>query len=267
MTDGRQDTPARLGYELGAETPDEALEFESVAAQLGLAADAVAPPPSLKADLFAKLASTPQLPATPDAAQPAVETPDAAPSVAPLTDTRAETRTETRTETGTGTETRAEASARARWFTRPVAIVSAAAAAVLLFVGGVFLGNSIGAGNSFQVQQATALASINAAPDVQRATAPVEGGGTATLVWSGELGKSALVAKDLPALPNDKTYELWYIRDGTATPAGTMTASEAGATWRVLAGTMSAGDAVGVTVEPAGGSKQPTTKPIVAIAS
>ncbi|MEO6309347.1 MAG: hypothetical protein ABIO33_01515 [Leifsonia sp.] len=30
---------------------------------------------------------------------------------------------------------------------------------------------------------------------------------------------------------------------------------------------MKAGDAVGVTVEPAGGSKQPTTKPIIAIQS
>ena len=42
-------------------------------------------------------------------------------------------------------------------------------------------------------QQAASLAEINAAADVQHATSPVEGGGTATLVWSGDLGKSALV--------------------------------------------------------------------------
>jgi anti-sigma-K factor RskA len=37
--------------------------------------------------------------------------------------------------------------------------------------------------------------------------------------------------------------------------------------WRVLTGEMAAGDAVGVTVEPQGGSNQPTTTPIVDIAS
>ena len=36
---------------------------------------------------------------------------------------------------------------------------------------------------------------------------------------------------------------------------------------RVLDGDMKAGDTVGVTVEPSGGSKTPTTTPIVAIAS
>jgi anti-sigma-K factor RskA len=258
MTDRENGARPGLGYDLGADTPDEARGFEDVAAELGLAAEPATPPPSLKADLFAKLASTPQLPAVPDAvpaevppvalAAPAAPDAPAAPA-APATESRVETK------------------ARARWFSRPAVIVSAAAAAIVLFVGGVFLGSTIAGNTSFQVQQASALATINAAPDVQHATAVVDGGGTATLVWSGELGKSALVAKGLPVLANDKTYELWYIRGGTATPAGTMNASGSGATWRVLSGTMSAGDAVGVTVEPRGGSDQPTTKPIVAIAS
>ncbi|MFF1635949.1 anti-sigma factor domain-containing protein [Leifsonia sp. NPDC058248] len=247
MSDRENGTRPRLGYDLGADTPDEASDFEDVAAHLGLAAEPVTPPPSLKADLFAQLASTPQLGAVPDAV-PADIAPVAPAAPAPV-------------ETPAGTK------ARARWFSRPVVIVSAAAAAIVLFVGGVLLGSTIAGSTSFQAQQAAALATINAAPDVQHATADVDGGGTATLVWSGELGKSALVAKDLPVLPDDKTYELWYLRDGAATPAGTMNASDSGATWRVLTGTMSAGDAVGVTVEPRGGSEQPTTKPIVAIAS
>lgn len=233
MTDEERRSPSRLGYDLGAETPEEARQFEEVAAELGLAADPVTPPASLKADLFAKLASTPQLP--PVDAQ------------APLTP--------------------AETKARSRWFSRPITIAAAAAAAVVLFLGGTFLGSSLAGNNSFQQQQASALAQINAAPDAQRATADVSGGGTATLVWSGKLGKSALVANDLPALPSDKTYELWYIRGGEATPAGTMKPADTGSTWRVLTGTMQAGDTVGVTVEPRGGSDQPTTSPIVAISS
>lgn len=261
MTDDERRSPSRLGYDLGAETPEEARQFEEVAAELGLAADPVTPPPSLKADLFAKLASTPQLPpvdvqaADAQAPEPA---PVAAVQPAPTTTTTA---------APTAPLTPAETKARSRWFTRPVTIAAAAVAAVVLFLGGTFLGSSLAGNDSFQQQQASALAQINAAPDAQRATADVSGGGTATLVWSGKLGKSALVANDLPALPSDKTYELWYIRGGEATPAGTMKPADTGSTWRVLTGTMQAGDTVGVTVEPRGGSDQPTTSPIVAISS
>lgn len=250
MTDendrGRGDDPERLGYRLGAENEAEARSFEDVAAELALAAEPAEPRPELKAALFARLADTPQLPA-PDAGEEApvpVPTPASAPAVTP-----------------------AERTARRRWFQRPGLILGAAAAAVLLFVGGAFVGSTLSGSNSYQSQQASALAEINAAPDVQRATADVAGGGTATLVWSGQLGRSALVADQLPPLPNDKTYELWYIRDGKAIPAGTMNPSGSGSTWRVLTGDMAAGDTVGVTVEPSGGSDRPTTDPIVAISS
>ncbi|WP_431277987.1 hypothetical protein [Leifsonia poae] len=55
--------------------------------------------------------------------------------------------------------------------------MTAAAAAVVIFVGGALLGTSIAGSNSFDVQQASALAAINAAPDAQRASADVDGGG------------------------------------------------------------------------------------------
>jgi hypothetical protein len=42
-----------------------------------------------------------------------------------------------------------------------------------------------------------------------------------------------------------------------------MQASGSGTTWRILKGRFTPGDTVGVTVEPAGGSKQPTTAPIM----
>ena len=256
MTDDRTDVPGRLGYDLGAESDDEARDFEDVASRLGLVADPVTPPPALKADLFARLASTPQLPPADTAAQ----TMDASTPVTPAPAANAAT-------PEPAAPGPAEAAARRRWFSRPIAILAAAAAAVVLFVGGAFVGSALSGSDSFQQQQASALASINAAPDAQRASAPVSGGGTATLVWSGDLGKSALVATDLPPLPNGKTYELWYMRDGQAIPAGTLNPAGSGSTWRVLAGNMTAGDAVGVTVEPKGGSSKPTSPPIVAINS
>ncbi|WP_313545565.1 anti-sigma factor [Leifsonia aquatica] len=260
MTDENRNTSARLGAELGAENEQEARDFEDVAAQLGLAAEPVAPRPELKAALFAAIQTTPQLPADPDAPAstlapvPAPEAAQAAPTAPAAPEAPAPEATP------------AERKAQRRWFARPAIIAASAAAAVILFFGGAIVGGTI-AGNDSTQQQASALAQINAAPDAQRASAAVTGGGTATLVWSAQLGTSALIANDLPNLPNDKTYELWYIRDGKATSAGTMDAAGAGSTWKVLAGTMKAGDTVGVTVEPSGGSPQPTTNPIVAIPS
>jgi len=68
----------------------------------------------------------------------------------------------------------------------------------------------------------------------------------------------------LPDLDSDQTYELWYIDEAGAAPAGTFDV-RGPETWRVLDGTFSPGVVVGITVEPAGGSPQPTTEPIVAI--
>ncbi|MFJ3393352.1 anti-sigma factor [Leifsonia aquatica] len=261
MTDETRPTPARLGAELGAENEQEARDFEDVAAQLGLAAEPVAPRPELKAALFAAIQTTPQLPAEPEAAPTPVLTPVPAPEAV-----QAAPAAPAAPEAPAPEATPAERRAQRRWFARPAIIAASAAAALILFFGGAIVGGTI-AGNDSTQQQASALAQINAAPDAQRASAAVTGGGTATLVWSAQLGTSALIANDLPNLPNDKTYELWYIRDGKATSAGTMDAAGTGSTWKVLAGTMKAGDTVGVTVEPSGGSSQPTTNPIVAIPS
>ena len=268
MTDENDRDDTRLGYRLGAEDEREARAFEETAAQLALSAEPVEPRPELKAALFAKLAGVSQLPAQDareqdareqDAREQDVRAQDAsqlpvAPAPTPSIPT-------------SSTPGPAERAATRRWFQRPALLLGAAAAAVVLFVGGAFVGSALSGSNSYTSQQASALAEINAASDVQRATAKVEGGGTATLVWSGELGRSALVANDLPQLPQSKTYELWYMRDGQAIPAGTMEPEGAGSTWRVLSGDMAAGDTVGVTVEPRGGSDKPTSPPLVAIQS
>ena len=54
---------------------------------------------------------------------------------------------------------------------------------------------------------------------------------------------------------------------GVPVPAGLVEVSTDGPTVQVLQGTFEAGTVVGVTVEPASGSEQPTTEPIVAIAT
>jgi hypothetical protein len=139
-------------------------------------------------------------------------------------------------------------------------LAASAAAAVLLIAGaivGVNWGGPAGWGAQRDVQ------AIAAAPDAQTATVPAEGGGDITLVWSEELGRSAVQAADLPDVGDDRTYELWYIDATGATPAGTFDPA-GGSAYVVLDGEFEPGLIVGVTVEPAGGSDEPTTVPIAA---
>lgn len=70
-------------------------------------------------------------------------------------------------------------------------------------------------------------------------------------------------AAGLPALRGGRVYELWFVSGRRARPAGLLPAPAAGRTAPLLASGLAAGEAVALTVEPAGGTSHPTTKPIV----
>jgi anti-sigma-K factor RskA len=105
------------------------------------------------------------------------------------------------------------------------------------------------------------IAALLSAQDALVASAATSAGGTATVVAS--LGAAAMVftGAGLPVLPPSSVYELWFIGAGGARPAGLVPLRPA----PVLAAGLSGGDAIGVTVEPAGGSPAPTTTPIVVL--
>ena len=221
----------------------EVTELADTAVELGLSVEPVDPPAALRTRILDQLATTPQL----------------APLAADERGTQ-EHGTEEHELAGP-----AEERARRRWYAQPVTALLAAAAVAAVIFGGVFGVNTV-----IQGQQASATASeitrIQAAADYQRDTVPVSTGGTATLIWSASLQRSAIVVQGLDRLPGGKTYELWYLDKSGATPAGTFDAS--GSTQSVvLTGAMKAGDTVGVTIEPAGGSKTPTTTPIAIVAT
>ena len=232
----------------------EAAELKDTAVSLGLAVAPVRPSAALKVNLMSMLASTPQLPPLPRAVGPVAS--DAAASVHSLAKSR----------TAVPAPSSATERAEARWFKRPAQFMLAAAAAATLFVGGVFLGQT-GNSSAFESEQASGLARINAADDSQRAATTTAQGQEATLVWSNELGISAVLVDNLPVLASDQDYQLWYMNGGGAVSAGTFDSNGDGTAWRVLDGTMHAGDQVGVTVEPNGGSDQPTSNPILAFQS
>ena len=72
--------------------------------------------------------------------------------------------------------------------------------------------------------------------------------------------KGLLCVYDLPALPDDRTYQAWLVRDGQRTNAGTFRVSGDGyGVLLVRAGQpLESFDSLGITEEPAGGSAAPT---------
>jgi anti-sigma-K factor RskA len=131
---------------------------------------------------------------------------------------------------------------RPRW-AYPVAAVAAVAACAVIALGiwNVSLHN--------RLSNAQALESV-----------PVTGAPGSLIV--GSRGSAALVLYRLSAAPAGKTYEAWVIRGKRApTPAGVFRGG--GTTFFPIDGRVRKGSVVAVTVEPAGGSRAPTTKPFV----
>jgi anti-sigma-K factor RskA len=118
-----------------------------------------------------------------------------------------------------------------------------------------------------QLEQAQAgnrvAAQILAAPDARIETGGTTVGGTMTAVISPHDGKAVVTTVDMPVPSGTRVYQLWVISAAGARSAGLLPASTAGATSPVLAADVQPGDKLAITVEPAGGTLQPTTTPIV----
>lgn len=89
---------------------------------------------------------------------------------------------------------------------------------------------------------------------------PLSGANGTVVVGPG--GSSALVVANLGSAPAGKTYEAWVVAGKAALPAGTFRGGS-GTTVVRLERTVPRGAVVAVTVEPAGGSSQPTSKPFI----
>ena len=89
----------------------------------------------------------------------------------------------------------------------------------------------------------------------------------AEVAYSKQLGKAAIDVTGLPPAPDGKTYQLWYVSsDEVMSPAGLLTTDADGHGSVLLEGDANDAAAVGMTVEPAGGSARPTTDPVVVLA-
>jgi anti-sigma-K factor RskA len=83
---------------------------------------------------------------------------------------------------------------------------------------------------------------------------------TGFIIVSGDGENGALIVDGLPPLKADRQYQLWLIRDGERTSGAVFSTDEEnyGGTRIRVAGSLLEYSAVDITIEPAGGSPQPT---------
>jgi len=194
------------------------------------------PPASLFGNILERITQEAAAPPSAEPAVPAV----AAPAVDDLAAARAKR------------EERQRTSGARRW------LVGVAAAAVI-GLGGIGVGAYVSAQND-PVNQ------VLQAQDVQKQSAPVPGGGTATISASSAKDSFVVLMDGVAPAPDGKVYQLWTLpKDGSApVPQGTMDAQTLSKP-AVVKG-LSSASSVAITVEPAGGSKAPTSAPVLVVA-
>jgi hypothetical protein len=109
------------------------------------------------------------------------------------------------------------------------------------------------------------LAEILGAPHVKLLSQATTKGGVAEVVLDAATRRLVVATSGLPALPPGKVYQLWLIGPVRIVSAGLLPAAQSGVTRPVVATGIVKGDKLGLTVEPAPGTRQPTTTPIIAL--
>ncbi|GAB3016899.1 hypothetical protein GCM10011376_03200 [Nocardioides flavus (ex Wang et al. 2016)] len=134
------------------------------------------------------------------------------------------------------------------------------AAALAIFVG---LGAMIVApwADDDEVPRLTAAEQVLQAPDAEEVFLDLGEAGRATVVRSKSQDKAVITTEDMVSAPEGKDYELWFMSpEEEFVAAGLM--PDAPDQTVVLDGSAAEAVAVGITVEPEGGSDQPTSDPI-----
>jgi hypothetical protein len=139
---------------------------------------------------------------------------------------------------------------------------AAALAAVAVWLSGTVGGPSLPAPSTVGHDVATVLT----APDLTVLSGRVRTGGTATVMMSPRDRMLVFAAAGLRALPGSQCYELWLMQPGADRPAGLLPMPRHGMSGPVVAAGLAAGDRLGLTVEPAHGSRRPTSPMILVLA-
>ncbi|SFC42620.1 anti-sigma factor [Streptomyces aidingensis] len=150
-------------------------------------------------------------------------------------------------------------------------LLLAACAAGLLLVSGVAVWQHREADQARRQAAETAAAqqevmSVLAAPDARMTGGPLPGGGKGTVVVSSSADRAVFLASGLPQPPDGMVYQLWFDDAGTMRPAGLLQPEHDGGTEAMLMdGALGRAAGMGITVEPAGGSREPSSEPLAVL--
>jgi hypothetical protein len=143
-----------------------------------------------------------------------------------------------------------------------IAVLAAAALVALILVLVTFMH-----GAQHRLDQAElrsrAVAAVLTAPDAVMLTSHVSTGGSATVVMSHAEHRLVFTAAGLRALPSAERYELWLMGPAGARPAGMFSASRQGVASPMVVSGLTAGEWIGMTIEPAHGAHRPTAPPVL----
>jgi anti-sigma-K factor RskA len=122
---------------------------------------------------------------------------------------------------------------------------------VLIAIGGIVVATRNDAGDD-------PIAAVLDADDVTTRTLEGSLGATLEMAYSADEGAMVVTGDDVPAVGDDETYQLWMVSETGALPAGTFRPDASGHV-AVRVDADPSDFVVGVTLEPSGGSEQPTS--------
>jgi anti-sigma-K factor RskA len=215
-----------------------------------------APPAELRANVLEQVLSTPQAPgpSSPDVSDAQASTADlpsagtaVPPDLGPTTGSDA-----------AGVVNLAAHSRRRRWGVAVAAVAAAAAIAVPTTIA-----VQVTVERDRLREQSQIVSEMLVDPDASILRGTVAGGGEASVLVAD--GNMLFRAEGLPEPDQGRAYQLWVVaEDGSVSSAGVLSLRDGGTTSLVRGA-----DGVGlaVSVEPEGGSEQPTTDPIVVLST
>lgn len=136
------------------------------------------------------------------------------------------------------------------------AITLAAAAALVIGLGALGLGVMLR-----PTPTPSTAEQVFAAPDVRTVSGPIPSGGTATVVFSREKNAGVLVMNNVAPPQPGSVYQMWLIDNKGPHSAGTMDAKNVAPSTTAVLPDLGDSQVLAFTVEPPGGSAQPTTTP------
>lgn len=145
----------------------------------------------------------------------------------------------------------------------------ATAVAVVLGIRLSSVQNQLGVTQAERQVEQQALTKLLHTPGVRVLAAPARGGLATAVIVPGQ-PKAVLLTMNLPVLPASEVYQVWLIGKKVhgvqhIRSAGLLAHVPAGGTALLVASGVQRTDTIGITVEPAGGTAQPTMNPFVGI--